>query len=309
MAAYYNEIDGEAAATLRELMRRGVIAPGDVDTRSIEDVRPDDVRSYTQCHFFAGEGVWSYALRLAGWPDNRRVWTASCPCQPFSEAGKGAGFADERHLWPSLFHIIQHGKCREIPLFGEQVASADGLAWIDVVCSDMEAEAHAIWAFDFCAAGVGAPHIRQRFYFVADTQCCGGGQYMRTEVAQRPLSETVRKKGASCIRSGRKIRSLGNSNGTRHEKRARFKRYDGAPDKTTEWEALVEAGLVRGFWSDAEWIECREPKGTYYRPIEPGTFPLASGATARVLRLRLHGNAINAQVAAEFIKAAAEAIG
>jgi hypothetical protein len=45
----------------------GLIAPGDVDSRSIADVQPDDLRGYTQCHFFAGIAGWSRALRLAGW--------------------------------------------------------------------------------------------------------------------------------------------------------------------------------------------------------------------------------------------------
>ena len=87
--AYYNEIDPFAAQWLRNLIAAGHIAPGDVDERSILDVRADDLRGYRQCHFFAGIGVWSYALRQAGWSDDEEVWTGSCTCQPFSDAGRG----------------------------------------------------------------------------------------------------------------------------------------------------------------------------------------------------------------------------
>src|SRR3974390_1280019 len=124
--AYYNEHDPHAAQWLRNLVARGAIAPGDVDERDILDVRPSDLAGYSQHHFFAGIGVWSYALRCAGWPDDRLVWTGSCPCQPFSAAGKRAGFADERHLWPAWFWLIQ--QCRPCSIFGEQVASKDGLS-------------------------------------------------------------------------------------------------------------------------------------------------------------------------------------
>jgi DNA (cytosine-5)-methyltransferase 1 len=87
MAAYYNEIDPYCAEWLRTLILLDCIAPGDVDTRSIEDVTPGDLKGYNQCHFFAGIGVWSLALRNAGWRDDEHVWTGSCPCQPFSAAG------------------------------------------------------------------------------------------------------------------------------------------------------------------------------------------------------------------------------
>ena len=165
MTAFYNEIDPYAAQWLRNLIDAGHIAPGVVDERSIEDIEPAELAQYTQCHFFAGIGVWSLALRKAGWPDDRPVWTGSCPCQPFSAAGKGAGFADERHLWPAFHHLIS--QCRPPAVFGEQVASRDGLEWLDLVQADLEGSGFAVGAADLCAAGVGAPHIRQRIYWAA----------------------------------------------------------------------------------------------------------------------------------------------
>ncbi|HGM5047275.1 TPA: DNA cytosine methyltransferase [Serratia marcescens] len=164
--AYYNEIDPYAAQWLRNLIAAGHIAPGDVDERSIEDVKPDDLRNYTQCHFFAGIGVWSYALRNAGWPDDKPVWTGSCPCQPFSAAGKGDGFADERHLWPHFHWLIS--ECRPQHVFGEQVASGNANAWFDLVQADVEAMGYAFGLVPFPSAGVGAPHIRDRAYWVAN---------------------------------------------------------------------------------------------------------------------------------------------
>ena len=167
MTAFYNEIDPYAAQWLRNLIAAGHIAPGIVDERSIEDIKPVELAGYTQCHFFAGIGVWSRALRLAGWPDDKPVWTGSCPCQPFSAAGNGVGFDDERHLWPAFHWLIS--QCRPPVVFGEQVASKDGLAWLDLVQADLEGSGYASGAADLCAAGVGAPHIRQRLYWVADS--------------------------------------------------------------------------------------------------------------------------------------------
>lgn len=181
MAAYYNEIDPYAAQWLRNLVSAGHIAPGDVDERSIVDVRGDDLRGYTQCHFFAGIGGWSYALRLAGWPDDRPVWTGSCPCQPFSVAGKQGGFADERHLWPEFYRLIDQR--RPTTVFGEQVTGGAGLRWLDVVSNDMERNGYSFGTSVLPALCVGAPHRRPRSWFVANAR---GDEQPRQEPCRRP---------------------------------------------------------------------------------------------------------------------------
>jgi DNA (cytosine-5)-methyltransferase 1 len=172
--AYYNEIDPRAAAWLRELINQGQIAPGDVDERDMRDVTPAELARYTQCHFFAGIGVWSYALRSAGWPDDRPVWTGSCPCQPFSQAGAKAGFDDERHLWPAWQWLIDQR--RPVSLFGEQVANRNVDPWIDLVQADLEGMDYAFGCTPLPAAGFGAPNIRDRAFWMAHAKSGGFGE-------------------------------------------------------------------------------------------------------------------------------------
>lgn len=325
MKAYYNEHDPKAAAWLRELIKQGHIAQGDVDERSIEDVLPNELTGYTQCHFFAGIGVWSAALRGAGWPDDRPVWTGSCPCQPFSAAGKRGGTDDERHLWPAFYWLIQ--QCQPVVIFGEQVASKDGVAWFNDVQSDMEAENYAVGGFDIPAAGFGAPHIRQRLFFVADTANRHGRRgERRTQEGIRPDGEWRRGSSSSGTtgiladteRDGRRSDEQGRrpegrvTNGwnskacdrlgddrmviARNGNDGHESRWHGAD----ETRSIATAGATNGFWQDAEWLYCTDQK---YRPTQPGVFPLAHGVANRVVKLRGCGNAIVKEVAQEFIKA------
>lgn len=272
MAAWYNEIDPQAAAWLRELIKQGHIADGVVDERSIEDVLPSDLDGFTQCHFFAGIGGWSLALRMAGVPDDAPVWTGSCPCQPFSTAGKGAGFADERHLWPAFYHLIQ--QCRPERLYGEQVASA--LDWLDLVQTDLEASGYAFAAADLCAASIDAPHIRQRIYWVANSN--DARSQGRSLLPERP-NQCVAGEGGMAGWLG-----FSDSNGCEARSEAATRARYRNPFEPTDWQ----------------YLECRDG---FRRPTKPGIFPLADGIPARVVRLRGYGNAIVPQVAAAFIEA------
>ena len=285
--AYYNENDPFAAAWLRELIKSGLIAPGDVDERSIADVSANDLAGYSQCHFFAGIGGWSYALRLAGWPDYRPVWTGSCPCQPFSNAGRRGGFADERHLWPEFFRIIE--QCRPHTIFGEQVASKIGLAWLDLVYADLERANYAVGAVDTCAAGFGAPHIRQRLYWVANAErqqhkgsLRGCGEVSRSEgcgqtkqstgcstdcrLADTDHSRCTAGQGyVTPARHRHPVAPDGNIRVMGDAQRTRLEGYATHVDKTARWESAVGSsapagcacglehpcGIGRGWWETA----------------------------------------------------------
>ena len=319
MSAYYNEIDPFAADWLRELIRAGHIAPGEVDTRSIEDVAPDDLAEFAQCHFFAGIGTWSYALRRAGWADDRPVWTGSCPCQPFSAAGKRKGTADERHLWPAFFRLIRER--RPVTVFGEQVASKDGLAWLDLVLSGLEGAGYACGAVDTCAAGFGAPHIRQRLYWVAHAD---GKQLHRCRFPKE-------RGGAELADSGGTVGLADTPGKQKYEEQQQSAKAEGERDADMPCGRGMACGLADamsagwpsrgadagngqtagtgvsdaplptdGFWRDADWLLCRDGR---WRPVEPGAFPLAHGAAGRVGRLRGYGNAIVAPQAEAFIRA------
>lgn len=335
MTAYYNEIDPFAAQWLRNLIDAGHIAPGVVDARSIEEVTANDLKGFTQCHFFAGIGVWSYALRRAGWPDDRPVWTGSCPCQPFSACGKRQGKGDDRHLFPTWFRLIS--ECRPDVVFGEQVASKDGLGWLDDVRDSLEGAEYAFAGFDLCAAGFGAPHIRQRLFWVADTErkqyqkrlsgspeshsqkvggatikpaglCLFNGvdyaeRERRDAGRDRDYSGYVRLQSGAVSEAGR----LADADNQQRSQAESAKCADGLStgrNKNSETFAGFGgnsgANAVNGFWGAADWLFCHDGK---WRPVKPGLKPLVNGPAGRVGQLRAYGNAIVAPVAEAFIAA------
>lgn len=223
MSDLYNDNDPGAAAWLRELIAGGHIPEGQVDERSILDVEAGDTAGFRRCHWFAGIGGWAEALRLAAWPDAIPCWTGSPPCQPFSAAGKRAGRDDARHLGPAFVDLVR--AARPPVLFGEQVASADvfghaakpgkrdrggapAWAWCDDLFLRLEAAGYAAWALDIPAAGIGAPHIRQRCFFAAvDLRFADG----RMENAELPTSARQRRDGWQGLREQEAMRPAGTS--------------------------------------------------------------------------------------------------
>lgn len=96
------------------------------------------------------------------------VLSGGFPCQPFSTAGKRKGTEDERYLWPAMLGAIREIRPRWV--VGENVLGivnwSDGMVF-EQVCADLEAEGYEVQPFVIPACGVGAPHRRDRCWFVA----------------------------------------------------------------------------------------------------------------------------------------------
>jgi len=326
VTAFYNEPDPYAAAWLRNLIAARHIAPGIVDERPIQQIEAWELVGFTQCHFFAGIGVWSLALRRAGWPDDQPIWTGSCPCQPFSAAGQRKGISDERHLWPFWIKLID--QCKPAIVVGEQVASKDGLGWLDLVSTDLEASDYAFAAADLCAAGFSGAHLRQRLYFVGladddDTRLEG-----RDGVLERgnqridgpggmagglaggladtlPTGRSARRAeaGSGQVAGGGASNELEHSDKSgQHERtpgRKQSLRYLG--DRSDEISDGGDQGQIASRWLDADWLLCRNPTGEpSWRPVEPGTFPLDNAVAGRMGLLRAYGNALDEETAEGF---------
>lgn len=264
MAAYYNENDKKTADWLRQLIRAGLIANGDIDDRSIEEVTAEDIIGYTQHHFFAGIGGWSYALRLAGLDDKEKVCTASLPCQPFSVAGKQEGEKDLRNLLPCFLNLIKDIKPKII--FGEQVENAVKHGWSESLQTGLEREGYAVRFEVLGAHSAGAPHIRQRLYWMGYANSIGWQK---------------RGKNATAQRSGEAINS-------------------------TDWGDVQWVGGKDGRFRPIKSSLVPVVNGVSERMVRSGHFSeqieADQSGEAVPLRLKGYGNAIVPQVAAMFIR-------
>lgn len=340
---YYNEWEKYPAAWLRNLMLVNEIPDGVVDETDIRKIKAEEIATYKVCHFFAGIGGWPLALKLARWPEDREIWTGSCPCQPFSVAGKQKGKDDDRHLWPAWFDLIKQR--RPATIFGEQVTGAITHGWFDEVAQGLEAEGYAVASAIIPACGIGAPHKRDRLWFVANT----ADQRRQYGTAQRRSYDARNKSSKSgeqsCTRS--QSETLGNTTGDGREQRwpepiaqretgrtiitnssmanPNNKRPQGrngselseranqqSPRESDPSLAHAPSGgeqsrspqrYERGFQETF----LRKGWNTHDWNVEPAVGRVANGISARSHKLRAYGNAIVPQVAAAFIRAFLEA--
>jgi DNA (cytosine-5)-methyltransferase 1 len=329
MAAYYNDVDDYCVKWTKNLIRAGLIPDGEVDSRSIRDVQPDDLRGFSQCHFFCGIAGFAYACRLAGWPDDKELWTGGFPCQPFSVAGRQLAAADDRHLWPEMYRLV--AGVRPAWVLGENVAGLVKLA-LDGVLADLDAIRFASRAFVVPACAVDAPHRRDRVWICAKP-VADAGQQRRDGLDPllqpgRPQQAGAQAAGGGAGGPGAVADAEGERRGEMHRAvdcAARGREDARRPAAIDEgYRAVADAdepcpgdgGLQRGgqqrraggdqepraggFWDDAGWIAGRDGKA---RRVEPGIRLLAARVPARVAKLRALGNSICPQVAAEILRA------
>jgi DNA (cytosine-5)-methyltransferase 1 len=308
--AYYNEIDPKACAWIRQLIKNDLIMDGEVDERSIIDVQPNDLKGFTRHHFFSGIAGWDYALQLAGWPSDRHVCTASLPCQPFSVAGQQKGKEDDRHLLPHFIELVK--QCNFKTIFGEQVPAAIRHGWLDDLCLEMERENYAVGSIVLTAAGAGAPHIRQRLYWVADHISKGrkeqpGERGISRVETGNDAGENIERSGGLCgmvfadgtgsqprrqsteaARHGDTIEPTSSFGGMGNAELRGCEREQINPSRGIQ-QTMVEQAESRkpisppsarvNEWNNSEWLYCRDNK---YRPIKSCIKPLANGLPKRV---------------------------
>ena len=287
---YYTDHDPGVCRWLDTLVYFGDLPSGEVDPRCVSEITPETVAHHRRCHFFAGIGGWAHALELAGWPEDRPVWTASLPCQPFSQAGRQTGTDDDRHLWPTFRNLVE--QCLPATLFGEQVASPLGRTWLASVQTDLEALGYTTAAADLCAAGIGSPHIRQRIYWCAIRVADGNGTGLEVLREQPPWRELASVERDSTVGGMVQPDGAGREPGRAATEAARYRGSSEPAGCTDPWGFIQQ-------------VPCADGKS---RPIEPGIEPLVNGLPGRMGLLRGYGNAIVSQVAEVFIRSVMECL-
>jgi len=138
--------------------------------RNVFHVERDPFCQRVLAHHFPNSQPFDDVTTFDGrpWHGSVDILTGGFPCQPYSTAGKRMGKDDERHLWPEMRRIIS--EIAPTYVVGENVRGLtnwNGGLVFEEVCADLETMGYEVWTGIIPAAGVGAPHRRDRVWFVA----------------------------------------------------------------------------------------------------------------------------------------------
>ena len=243
------------------------------------------------------------------------VITGGFPCQPFSVAGRQKGSRDNRYLWPEMFRIIKEFKPRWV--IAENVRGIiniqDGVVF-EGVHADLESQGYETQTFNIPAAGVGAPHRRERVWIVANSRrTIRGKQFTRNKesIGSRTFEKTKWSTDSdSFVRPGERKKIMANTESIQSREPSESKgREDssrgsidsrGNKNKRTEVMADSKRVYVQGQHDGSGKEQSR--RGGWWE-VEPDVGRVADGLPGRVHRLKGLGNSIVPQIAEEIGKA------
>ena len=242
---------------------------------------------------FCEQDAWCCKVLNKHWPEvpcypdvrsllddaGRSVWcdilTAGYPCQPFSQAGRRKGDQDSRHIWPEIRDIVQAWRpswCVFENVYGHVSMG------LDTVLDEMDGAGYATKTFVIPAAGVGAPHKRDRVFIVANTD------NPRQPASERRGQDSRDQKGYD---TGRLCEDVANTENNGCDRRSE-KTGRARPQDLTEQSRLE----VRSEPSR----HCQRSRPADWQ-TEPAVGRVAHGIPRRVDRIKGLGNAIVPQIA------------
>lgn len=218
--------------------------------------------------------IWSdlTTFDASSWRGVVEIVVGGYPCQPFSFAGKRLGEEDPRHLWPHVFRVFQESGAQF--LFCENVRGHLSKGFSRVLGDLAEVGCDVRWGV-FSSAGMGAPHKRERLFFLANAHGWGQQEQRSSGVFNR-VREAQRDHSDGCPEE------LGYSHGSRLEER-----------QSSTIPQSFSSSRPPGPSGDWSWV----PESCW--PTEPYLRGVVDGASPRVDRLRALGNAVDPGVAAE----------
>ena len=259
------------------------------------------------------------------WRGRVDIISGGFPCQPYSTAGKRLGKQDERHLWPEMLRIIREASPTWV--VGENVRGlvswSDGLVF-DEVCTDLEAAGYEVQAYILPAASVGAPHRRDRVWFIAHADKVNdrrdAGKFSASDRGQgsRNLPEFTcpneNEVTPNSCSYGHKLRGHfqdRRTSSTSKVKRYKWKRFWGNVGRTCEQGVITNANTFGREGQQRQRTEAAKKKQPFITTvenwddwtIEPPVCGMDDGIPNRVDRLAGLGNAVVPQLVLKIFEA------